>query len=250
MEAGSELFLFLLAMGGGIAPALVWLWFFLKEDAHPEPRSLILLAFVGGMLSVAPAIALEQAVLPFTSNEATFLTVATLFAWATIEELVKWFAMWALVLWRKAVDEPIDIPIYLITGALGFAAAENALFLLAPLQEGLGAVALMQGGMRFLGATLLHVLASGIFGVALAYTVSKPRPLQRLGWWGGVVSAVGVHFFFNLAILRFTAVPPLVGFVGVWALVVLLLAALERVKRTPLINRNTPSLRRTPVVYS
>ena len=41
----------------GIVPALVWLWFWLREDTkHPEPRSLILLTFFYGALSVVFAL--------------------------------------------------------------------------------------------------------------------------------------------------------------------------------------------------
>ena len=36
-----------------VAPAIFWLLFWLREDAeHPEPRSLILLTFFYGALSV------------------------------------------------------------------------------------------------------------------------------------------------------------------------------------------------------
>ena len=36
---------------GGMLPALFWLWFWLQEDKlHPEPRSRIMLAFLGGMV--------------------------------------------------------------------------------------------------------------------------------------------------------------------------------------------------------
>ena len=50
----------LLALLGGILPALLWLWYWLKEDAaRPEPRGLIMLAFVAGMITVPLVVPLE-----------------------------------------------------------------------------------------------------------------------------------------------------------------------------------------------
>ena len=43
---------FILAFILGLIPALVWLWFWLKEDIHPEPAKMITLSFIGGMVAV------------------------------------------------------------------------------------------------------------------------------------------------------------------------------------------------------
>ncbi len=235
----------LMAAGAGLAPALIWLWFFHKQDAHPEPRRIIFLAFLAGAVSIVPSLALERLVLPFTTTDAGAITAATLAAWAIIEEWMKWFVVWSFVLWRRAVDEPIDIPLYLITAALGFAAAENALFLLRPFADGWLGLAFFQGSMRFLGATLLHALASGALGAFLALGTRRPRPYQRLLSAGGMVVAVTIHFIFNLALLSISNLSPLLIFAAVWVTILLLLAALEYVQRSPLINK--PIRRR--VVY-
>lgn len=242
------------AFVGGFLPAMVWLWFFHKEDRHPEPKAIVALAFVAGMAAVAPALLLERAILPFTEQDTTAVTefsptAATLLAWAIIEEALKWFLVWAFVLWRKAVDEPLDIPLYLITSALGFAAAENMLFLWGPFTEGMGGVAVLQGSLRFMGATLLHVTANGILGILLAVSAYKPRPLRRLWFFGGFATAVGVHLSFNLALLHLSWIPPVVVFAAVWLLIVSLLAGLEYTKRSPLINRPWRFRKRKPVVY-
>jgi RsiW-degrading membrane proteinase PrsW (M82 family) len=45
------------ALLSGILPALLWLWFWLKEDnLHPEPRSLLIGSFIAGMIVVVFAI--------------------------------------------------------------------------------------------------------------------------------------------------------------------------------------------------
>ena len=59
------------AAAGGILPALAWLWFWLREDSdHPEPRRLIALAFLAGMVAVAVVIPLEKSVAPYIAAEA------------------------------------------------------------------------------------------------------------------------------------------------------------------------------------
>ena len=49
-----------LALLGGIVPALFWLWFWLREDRlRPEPRSALLSAFIGGIIAVLMALFFE-----------------------------------------------------------------------------------------------------------------------------------------------------------------------------------------------
>ena len=118
---------FIYALLAGIIPAFLWLYFWLREDRlHPEPRLLIFIAFLGGMLAVPLVLPVEQFV---NSNFSDMPTVIML--WAFVEEFTKYFIGFVLVLRRKAVDEPIDAIIYMITIALGFAALENILYLFA-----------------------------------------------------------------------------------------------------------------------
>ena len=115
---------------GGVLPALLWLWFWLREDRlHPEPRSLIVSSFIWGMLVVLFALPMEQWLWNFTSNMA-FVIIG----WAIIEEGLKFVASYFGALRDRANDEPIDSLIYLITAALGFAALENTLFLARAIQ--------------------------------------------------------------------------------------------------------------------
>src|SRR5690606_35904252 len=106
-----------IALLGGLGPALFWLWFWLREDkARPEPRALIALTFVGGMMVVPLALPLQKMALDLYSG------VILIAAWVTIEETLKYAAALITVLWNRAVDEPIDYVIYMITIALGFSA--------------------------------------------------------------------------------------------------------------------------------
>lgn len=48
------------ALLGGIAPALFWLWFWMREDRlNPEPKSALFSAFIGGIIAVLLALFFE-----------------------------------------------------------------------------------------------------------------------------------------------------------------------------------------------
>ena len=107
-----------------------------------------------------------------------------------------------LSLWRNAVDEAPDYVIYMITIALGFAAAENMPFLLTPLSTGNIASGIFTGNLRFLGSTLLHVVASSAIGFALAFSASY-RPVKRMAAAAlGLILAVALHTAFNALIIH------------------------------------------------
>lgn len=227
----------LFALLGGIIPALLWLWFWLKEDkARPEPRGLILLSFVAGMITVAFVIPLEKAA-EFLSIKAVALTAfvaaetTTVLAWASIEEIVKYIAGVLVVLKRKSNDEPIDAIIYMITIALGFAALENTLFLLNPLGDGDLPSSILTGNLRFLGATLLHTLSSGAVGVAMAFSFYKSGIMKKLYVAAGLISAIILHSVFNFIIIVTNGEKLLAALLFVWAGIILLILLFEKVKR-------------------
>ena len=51
------------AIAGGFIPSLLWLWFWLKEDSHPEPRVNLIYTFIAGMVAVPIAMVFEYLVL-------------------------------------------------------------------------------------------------------------------------------------------------------------------------------------------
>lgn len=219
-------------------PALAWLWFWRREDGrHPEPRRLIALAFFAGMVSVAIVIPLERYAATFIQNQ-TFLllsaaaTTTVIFTlWSAIEEIVKYLAARTTVLRRRDDDEPIDPVIYMVTVALGFAAAENTLFLISPLAGETIMQTIMTGNLRFVGATLLHVLSSAVIGVALSLAFYRTRRIKRRYVLAGVILASGLHALFNFFIINAAEEHLLRTFAVVWLGVIILLAALEYIKR-------------------
>lgn len=218
----------LFASLGGILPALVWLWFWLQEDRlHPEPRRILISAFIGGMIAV-------PLVLPFQKYALEYMRFSPLimFAiWACIEEVFKFIASWVTALRRKACDEPIDAMIYLLTTALGFAALENVFFLLNPLSSGTLEQVIITGNFRFMGASLLHLVSSALVGTALAFSFYRRKRVRALFVTCGLVGATALHTLFNLLIIEYTNYPAFTAFIGVWIAVVVLMLLFEKVKR-------------------
>jgi RsiW-degrading membrane proteinase PrsW (M82 family) len=64
-----EKYPFILAFSLGLLPAVFWLWFWLKEDRHPESAKMITLSFVGGMLAVVLVLPFQQFVGNYISGE-------------------------------------------------------------------------------------------------------------------------------------------------------------------------------------
>jgi len=214
------------AFFGGLLPSIIWLYFLLKEDArHPEPKALLALTFVAGMAAVPLALPFEHYVQEHLQGNFSVLT-----AWALVEETLKYAMVAALILWRRAVDEAPDYVIYMITVALGFASAENMLFLVTPLSEGNFVASFFTGDVRFLGSTLLHVVASAAVGFALAFSRSYRPGIRMSAAGAGLILAVALHTVFNLLIISQGASSAFAAFFFVWIAAVVVFAAFEVLK--------------------
>jgi RsiW-degrading membrane proteinase PrsW (M82 family) len=177
------------------------------------------------MLSVFPVLYLERAAIGY------FAGLSLLFIWATIEELFKFGAAYITALRTRVFDEPLDAVIYMVTAALGFSAMENVLFLLTPLYEGDVVRTLVTGDLRFIGATLLHTLASAVIGMCLALAFYKSAGVRRLAGVIGVILAIALHTVFNFFILGKGSGATFWVFLCIWLGVAVLLILIERIKQ-------------------
>ncbi len=215
------------ALLGGILPALIWLAFWLREDyRHPEPRGLILKTFLFGMGAVV-------LVLPFQKAVDTFFPDMALFAvllWVILEEVFKFSAAYFGGLKSVEDNEPIDPLIYMITAALGFVALENALFIFGPLIGEDITKSVITGNLRFIGASLLHVVSSGLVGISLAFSFYKARIKRVVLTAFALILAIAFHTGFNLSIVYWNNFGAMLAFGMVWIGVIILLLAFEKVK--------------------
>ncbi len=201
----------------GLTASIIWLLFFLRKDAHPESKRMILRIFFYGMLItiaafIAEVIAERQFLNIISSSQKFFQTSPWIFlilfeflGIALIEEFLKYLVVRVRVLKDPEFDEPTDAMLYMIIVGLGFAALENILALLPReepfLFQEMFRATLFLGIIRFLGATFLHALVSGTVGFFLALSIFEPKKRLRL-----IISGLGIatllHGLFNLSIIR------------------------------------------------
>lgn len=185
----------------GVVPSIIWLLFYLRRDAHPEPKHLVVKAFLLGIIFAPLALILQKAFLgleTYFPGLSIFATGGALFfLWASIvEEFVKFFGIKHTILNDPDFDEPVDGMIYMIASALGFAALENVLIMIKIYPEGI-ATALGVWLLRFVGATLLHALSSAIAGYFLALAWFYHHHRKKLIVIGVCLASI-FHFLFNL----------------------------------------------------
>lgn len=147
----------------------------------------------------------------------------TVLIFALVEELVKFGAAYASIHADPAFDEPIDAMIYMIIAALGFATIEN----IGAVQRDLSLAGNTMAfqvvaetlALRFVGATLLHTLSSGLVGYYWAIHIRNFGKGSALLF--GLASASLLHAFFNYLILTYGNLIYAVAFVVVLGFYVL-----------------------------
>lgn len=195
--------LLVIALVCGLLPGFAWLVFYLGEDPHPEPKRLIVFTFLVGMAFAFFTVAIENIFNSWASGIGVEeLSILSLLGLAFIEEVMKFCAAHFAINKSPDFDEPIDAMIYMIVAALGFATLEN-----------IGAIANIVPGtlllpslfqtitLRFVGATLLHTLTSGIIGYNWALGIVKKKVAEYIV--AGVIIATILHACFNYLILTY-----------------------------------------------
>ena len=199
-----EVFILVLSLLPGIA----WLFFYLQEDVHPEPKRLLALVFAGGAASALFAYVLqEQLNVALVGLGVHSYSVVSLVLLAFIEEFVKFAATWLAIHRNAEFDEPVDAMIYMVVAALGFATVEN-LGALTRLFDDAGVLGTASLGrafettsLRFVGATLLHTLSSALIGYYWAKSIRTFNTERHLVF--GVLAASVLHAAFNYLILAY-----------------------------------------------
>jgi len=227
----------------GFLPSIVWLLFYLRKDSHPESNSMIIKVFLLGMAVAAPVVFIEKGFFSLTEKLALptlALILANVFIGISLTEEFFKFLVVRLAIFRSSeLDEPPDILLYMIIAALGFAASENILLLYHnhPLLKLPGDVISLVA-IRFIGATFLHALCSGVMGFFLALSVLEIRKKTRFILLG-LFASTALHGLYDFSII--TVEDPYLRFV-IPILILLSLAAFvslyfQRLKRIRSICR-------------
>jgi RsiW-degrading membrane proteinase PrsW (M82 family) len=227
---------FIYAILGGLLPVMVWLFFWLREDkAKPEPKGLLIETFILGAIMVFVSFWLEGLFTTpnLNANLSEFFSKSGPFFYlAAVEEILKFSAMFLLIAHNRHFDEPIDALIYAITLALGFASMENILFLLNTIINGeSAAIFLFTGGLRFLGAAVLHAVCTGLVGGIWALAFYQKRKIKLLAIIFGLMSAIVLHGLFNFLIIINNGQMMFSVFLVLWLSVMVILYLFEKAKR-------------------
>jgi RsiW-degrading membrane proteinase PrsW (M82 family) len=181
-----------------VAPALLLVVYFYRLDRHrPEPKGLILLVFVAGLLATLPTIMLEV-ILDVTERvfRAGSLAAHAFRAFVVIalcEETMKLFVVRMLAYRHRAFDEVMDGIIYTVVASLGFACLENVLYV-------------WQGGLpaavgRAVTAVPMHAFMSGLMGYFVGrarFARTRGREMGLLA--GGLLIAVVMHGLYDFCL--------------------------------------------------
>ncbi len=205
----------------GIAPSLAWLFYYLSKDLHPEPKKIILKVFLLGAAATIPTFFVQVGLSQLLNQ----LKLLGLFeGHPIIGDIIKWFFVIALteellkyviarigVLKSSQVDEPLDIMLYMVVAALGFAAMENIFYLFSPI-DNLSFQAIIQTTLvisfiRFIGATFLHTLCSALLGYFIVLGTLRSSRKKSFLLIYGLFLATLLHGLYDFSII--TLHPPL-----------------------------------------
>jgi len=198
----------ILAVIFGILPSLIWLTYYLTKDLHPEPKGMILQVFFWGALITLPVFfvqvgfnsLLEESV----TNSLLYNLINCFLIIALSEEIFKYLVVKLKVVNSPHLDEPVDVMIYMVVAALGFAAVENILYLFTPMgqmpiDQALTRT-LVADIIRFIGATFLHTLCSAVIGYSFAISFCQAK-IKHTPIVLGIIFATLLHGLYDFSIM-------------------------------------------------
>lgn len=186
---------YLLLLVASLIPGILWVWFFYRQDRYePEPRRLVIRAFIYGMAAVVPVALIEMPFGPLLTRPPNLavLLLGAVFIVGLAEEYAKYLAVRLSVYSLPEFNEVMDGIIYAVAAGLGFAVVENLFY---AINFGIKVVP-----VRGLVTSLAHASFSGIMGYYLGLSRILPqyaKPLIRKG----LTYAVGLHGVYDFLLL-------------------------------------------------
>lgn len=140
----------------------------------------------------------------FSTHPIILQIILWFFIIAGSEEILKFLVVKLGVFGSWALDEPLDIMLYMVVAALGFAAVENILYLFSPIDNvSLGVIVQTAATItfiRFVGSTFLHTLCSGLLGYFLALSTVRNKGKFKLAVTG-MALAIFFHGLYDFSII-------------------------------------------------
>lgn len=185
-----------------VVPVLFWAAYHYHKDRHlPEPAINLLICFGLGLAAVAVSrllyMGLEPLGLRFDAVALAAETPFGLLAYAVlaigpIEELAKLLPFVIVVLRFKAFDEPLDGIIYASFIGLGYAAAENFLYL--------DYLTALESAARGFASPVVHILFASIWAHRITQARLSHKPIG-LAVTAGFLFAALLHGLYDFLVL-------------------------------------------------
>lgn len=175
-------------LSAAIAPGLALLsYFYLRNQMETEPRRSLFHAFIYGAIITFPILFIQ-----FVLEEEQAFTnpffINVIFT-SSIEELMKWLIIFAVVLRHVEFDDPYDGILYGAAVSLGFATVENVIYLLS--------FGIEQAFVR----ALLPVSSHALFGVVMGYYYGKGKfsseGIQKKFIVLALIAPLALHMMYN-----------------------------------------------------
>lgn len=192
-----------------LLPALLLLYYiFRKDKLKPEPKSQLIKGFFWGVGAAVLVIIAMWGFVGVTQDDVLgSLTGAVFqaFCYAAIpEELAKFLMLWLLVRSNKFFDEHIDGIVYAVCIGMGFAGAENILYLIENYDSWLS-VGIARG--------LISVPGHFFFAVAMGYYLSLAqfgdKARKRTNLCLAIAVPILMHGIFDSILFSVSVVPSL-----------------------------------------
>ena len=161
-----------------LVPALLLLNYFYKRDPRPEPRQIVMKAFILGVLSTIPAIIIELIlgrIIPSGLSPLLVLALRAFIVVSLVEESCKLFMVKKFIYPLPEFDEVTDGIIYTMASGLGFAFLENIIYSINSYNS---MTVLITRGVT---AVPLHGLTSGLMGYYIGRAKIDNLPVIPLG---------------------------------------------------------------------
>lgn len=182
-----------------LAPVIYLLYEIYKADRYKEPTGLLVKLFLGGILSVIPAVILEMMVndpiaglFNYQASPMYFIVEAFIGV-ALIEELCKYVFL-RLFSWNNPnFDDTFDGIIYAVFVSLGFAALENILYVL----DGGVSVAISRALLSIPGHMCFAIIMGFYYSRAKRCSIRQDSSGVTSNTLKGLLGAIFCHGFYD-----------------------------------------------------
>ena len=175
------------------APAAMLAFFvFVKDRYEKEPVFMLFISALFGFISCGYVLALDITIEKIFINKSQLLSVFVLSAGT--EELIKLIFIFFITYKNKYLNEPFDAVIYSAYVCLGFAWAENIIYIFSPELGGINTAF-----MRAIFSVPGHFLFSVLMGYNLAFFAYYKKGIKYIGF--SFLLPYIAHAAYNLILL-------------------------------------------------